>query len=252
MKSNRKKSNFNNTNSIIYKLFLLYNRNLYFPKDLISYLSLFCIFASFFIAFIEIDDKYGKHNIIDIAWADEINGTEQADTITGTANRDIIRGFYGNDAISGKEAGDNISGGSGDDMIYGNEGRDILKGKAGNDLVQGAEGNDKIYGDRGNDILVGAEGNDILTGGQGTDIFICGTASDTVTDFNVTQKDTPPYNDCENIKKIGDVQPESLLLEQQQQGQNIENINKKKMIDNIDTLNDEQKQDNGFFFGLIN
>ena len=77
---------------------------------MISYLSLFCIFACFFVVFIEIDTKYGKHNIIDIAWGDEINGTEQADTITGTTNRDIIRGLYGNDAISGKEAGDNISG----------------------------------------------------------------------------------------------------------------------------------------------
>jgi hypothetical protein len=126
-----------------------------------------------------------------------------------------------------------------------------LKGKAGNDLVQGAEGNDKIYGDRGNDILVGAEGNDILTGGYGTDIFICGTASDTVTDFNVTQKDTTPYNDCENIKKIGDTRPEGLLLEEQQQGQHIENINNKKILENTDTINDEQKQDNGFFFGLF-
>ena len=90
----------------------------------------------------------------------------------------------------------------------------------------------------------------MLTGGHGTDIFICGTALDTVTDFNVTQKDTTPYNDCEKIKKIGDVQPESLLLEQQQ-SKNIENINNKKMIDNTDTINDEKKQDNGFFFGLF-
>ena len=46
----------------------------------------------------------------------------------------------------------------------------------------------------------------------------------------MTQKDTNSYNDCENIKKIGDVQPESLLLEQQQQqqGQNIENIKQQK------------------------
>ncbi len=256
MKSNRKKVNCHChiTNSIIYKLFLflLPNRNLIFLKDFISYLSLFCIFACFVIVFIEIDTKYGKHNIINTAWSDQINGTEQADTITGTANRDIIRGFYGNDALSGKEAGDNISGGSGDDMIYGNEGRDVLWGKAGNDLVQGAEGNDKIYGDRGNDILVGGEGKDILTGGDGTDTFICGTASDTITDFNVTQKDTTPYNDCENIKKTGGggAQSESLLL-QQHQGQNIKNINNNEMIDNTDTINDEQKQNNGFFFGLF-
>jgi Ca2+-binding RTX toxin-like protein len=136
-------------------------------------------------------------------------------------------------------------------MIYGNEGRDILKGKAGNDLVQGAEGNDKIFGDRGNDILVGAQGNDILTGGYETDIFICGTASDTITDFNLTQKDSTPYNDCENIKKIDGADSESLLLHQQQD-QDIENINNnKEMIDNTKKINDRQKQDNGFFFGLF-
>ena len=116
-------------------------------------------------------------------------------------------------------------------MIHGNEGRDILKRKAGNDLIQDVQGNDKIYGDRNNDILVGAEGKDILTRGFGTDIFICGIASDTVTDFNVTQKDTTPYNDYENIKKIGDAQPENLLLEEQQQDQNIENITKQQKND---------------------
>ena len=89
MRSNRKKVYCNSTNSIIYKLFLLHNRNLVFSKDFISYLSLFCIFACFFVVFIGIDDKYGEHNIIDIAWADEINGIEQAN--------DILTGGYGTD-----------------------------------------------------------------------------------------------------------------------------------------------------------
>ncbi len=193
------------------------------------YISMLCMFSFLFVVSIEIDliKQNGKHNIIDIAWAENINGTENGDNISGTINKDVIKGLDGNDTLAGKEAGDNISGGSGDDMIYGNEGRDILKGKAGTDLIQGAEGNDKIYGDRGNDILVGAEGNDILTGGHGTDIFICGTASDTVRDFNVTQKDTIPYNDCEKIKKNGDAQPESLLLEEQQD-QNVKKIKQQK------------------------
>jgi Ca2+-binding RTX toxin-like protein len=86
-------------------MFLLPNRNLTFSKDFIFHLSLFCIFICFFIIFIGIDTKYGKHNIINAAWSDEINGTEQADIITGTAKQDIIKGFYGNDALSGKEAG---------------------------------------------------------------------------------------------------------------------------------------------------
>ncbi|HJU59039.1 MAG TPA: calcium-binding protein [Nitrososphaeraceae archaeon] len=249
MIAERKNVNCNNTNSIIYKLLLLHNNNFKFSKNFILHFSLFCIFVYFFIVFLDTDTKYWKHNIIDNAWSDEFNGTEQADAITGTLKGDTIRGFYGNDALMGNEGGDDISGGSGDDMIYGNEGRDILKGKAGNDIIQGGEGNDKIYGDRGNDILVGAEGNDILTGGYGIDVFICGTASDTITDFNVTQKDTTPYDDCENIKNISGVQSESLLS--QQQGQNIENKNNKEMIDNTDTIKDEQNQDNGFFFGLF-
>src|SRR5687768_6756238 len=74
MRSNRKKViNFHSPNYIIYKLFLLHNRNLVFPKDWIFYLSLFCIFACFFVEFIETNTKYWKHIIIEIEWADEIN-----------------------------------------------------------------------------------------------------------------------------------------------------------------------------------
>jgi RTX calcium-binding nonapeptide repeat (4 copies) len=219
-----RKNNVNciNTNSIIYKLLLLYNNNFNLSKDFIFYFFLFCIFAYFFIVFVEIDT-----NIIDNAWSYKFNGTEQADIITGTLIRDTIRGFYGNDVLMGNGGLDDISGGSGDDIIYGNEDRDILKGKAGNDIIQGGEGNDRIYGDRGNDILVGAEGNDILTGGYGRDIFICETGLDTITDFNTTQKDTTPYNDCENIKSISGIEDKN---------------NNKEMVDNMDTINDEQKQ----------
>ena len=250
MIAERKNVNCNNTNSIIYTLLLVCNINLNFSKDFICYFSLFCIFVYFFVVSIDIDTKYWKYNIIDNAWSDKFNGTEQADAITGTLNGDTIRGFYGNDVLTGKEGGDDISGGSGGDVIYGNEGQDVLKGKAGNDIVLGGEGNDKIYGDRGNDILVGAEGNDILTGGYGTDIFICEAGLDTITDFNITQKDTTPYNDCENIKSRDGVQSENLLS--QQQAQNIENIKNKEMVDNTDTIiKDEQNQDNGFFFGLF-
>jgi len=171
----------------------------------IFYISLFCILLlSCFTVFLETgSNKEGQKydDRLQMVWAEEINGTENPDNIVGTLNQDTIRGFGGNDTIDGKEAGDDISGGSGDDVIYGNEGRDVLKGKAGNDRIDGGKGNDRIFGDRGNDVLIGGPGNDTLTGGFGKDIFMCGEATtDTVTDFNLTQKDTAPENDCENIK----------------------------------------------------
>ena len=58
-----------------------------------------------------------------------------------------------------------------------------------------------LFGDRGDDTLNGGPGNDTLTGGLGKNIFICGTGPDTVTDFNVTQKDLAPENDCEKYKR---------------------------------------------------
>ena len=170
----------------------------------IFYISLFCILLlSCFTVFLETgsNKEEGQYNDrLQMVWAEEINGTENPDNIVGTLNQDTIRGFGGNDTIDGKEAGDDISGGSGDDIIYGNEGRDVLKGKAGNDRIDGGKGNDRIFGDRGNDVLIGGPGNDTLTGGFGKDIFMCGEAKDTITDFNLTQKDTSPENDCENIK----------------------------------------------------
>ena len=200
------------------------------------YASLFCVLGSLFFVFLGIDyfvyerQQQHQYNIINFVWADDINGTENTDNITGTINQDIIRGFGGNDTLAGKEAGDDISGGSGDDLIYGNEGRDILKGKAGNDHLEGAEGNDRIYGDRGNDMLIGGPGDDTLTGGLGKDIFICGDATDTITDFNITQKDTIPSNDCENIKYGSN-------------GNNTENT--------TSSIEEEKKPDSGGFFGLF-
>ena len=47
MRSNSKNVNYNSTNSIIYKLFLLNYRNLAFSKDFIFYLSMFYIFGFF-------------------------------------------------------------------------------------------------------------------------------------------------------------------------------------------------------------
>src|SRR5215211_5589273 len=211
------------------------------------YNSLFCLIGSMFFLSIGIDFKGLQQeqeyhsNIVNMAWAENLNGTENADNITGTINQDIIRGFGGNDTLAGKEAGDDISGGSGDDTIYGNEGRDVLKGKSGNDHIEGGEGQDRIYGDRGNDMLMGGAGNDTLSGGPGKDIFICGPATDTITDFNITQKDTIPENDCENIKSENSTNVSD----------NINNGEEMPTEDTITTTKEQEKSSGDGFFGLF-
>jgi len=93
-------------------------------KNFIFCYSFLFILASLVISLGTCGEKQ-ERNTIHLAWAEEINGTNNADNMNGTINKDIIKGLDGNDTINGKEAGDDISGGSGDDLIYGNEGRDI-------------------------------------------------------------------------------------------------------------------------------
>ena len=195
-------------------------------------LPLFCVLGLLFVLVLGTDFADNKYYIINTVWADEINGTENADSITGTINQDTIKGLQGNDTIGGEEGGDDISGGDGDDAIYGNEGRDWLRGGSENDHIEGGKGNDMLFGDRGNDTINGGLGNDTLTGGPNKDIFICGTGPDTVTDFNVTQKDLAPENDCENIKD-NNTNVNSISFHQQQLRGNAGNIKTNEPVDNI-------------------
>ena len=247
MKIIRKILNCNTTKFSSNKLFLLTNKNLDTSKKIFPYFSLLCIAASFFVIFLHNDLNQERYNVIARSWADDINGTENADNITGTINQDTLKGLKGNDTIYGKEAGDGISGGDENDTIYGNEGRDWLRGGSGNDHIEGAKGNDMLFGDRGNDTLVGGPGNDTITGGPNKDIFICGTATDTITDFNIGQKDTTPENDCENI--IGNTKVND-SLSQQNPNPEIPTI-QGKMNSSVNTTNDKKSPDEGLFFGLF-
>jgi hypothetical protein len=253
-RNNKKFSSYNSKReSIADHMVVFKNRKVDF--SLISLLFLISMFGTLFLS-VEFDTK-SSHNIINIVWADAINGTENADNITGTINKDVIKGLDGNDTIYGMQSGDDISGGSGDDIIYGNEGRDVLKGKAGNDRIEGGEGNDRIVGDRGNDILIGGPGNDTLTGGLRKDIFMCGTGADAITDFNLTQNDSIPENDCESIKYEGNGNTESnsMSLQQQQQQQQpgikSGNINSEEIIGNTNTTTKKETNPVGSFFGLF-
>ena len=214
-------------------------------------LSLFCVLGLLFVLVLGTD--FADKNDILSVWADEINGTENADSITGTINQDTIKGLQGNDTIGGEEGGDDISGGDGDDSIYGNEGRDWLRGGSGNDHIEGGKGNDMLFGDRGNDTLNGGPGNDTLTGGPNKDIFICGTGPDTVTDFNVTQQDSAPENDCENIKdNLTNVS--NISFPQQQLSGNAGNIKTNEPVDDITnaTIDKNNNPMQRLFFALIN
>jgi len=246
MKIKRKNLNCSTTKFSSNKLLLLNNKNFY-AKNFGVYLPFLFLAASFFVIIIDIDINQERYNVIENVWADDINGTENGDNITGTINQDTIKGLNGNDTLNGKEAGDNISGGDGNDTIYGNEGRDWLRGGSGSDHIEGTKGNDMLFGDRGNDTLQGGPGNDTLTGGPNRDIFICGTASDTITDFNNTQKDTTPENDCENI--IGNIENNE-SLSKQNNNLKIPSI-QEKMNSSINTTNDEKSPDHRLFFGLF-
>jgi len=220
-----------------------------------NFFKIFCFSLLFLLASLVISLEVGgekqEHNAIQLVWADEINGTNNVDNMSGTINKDIIKGLDGNDTINGKEAGDDISGGSGDDLIYGDEGRDTLKGKAGNDRIEGGEGKDRIFGDRGNDVLVGGQDNDTLTGGIGMDTFICGNGTDLLTDFNITQKDSTPENDCENLKnsnvKTKSLSPQPNLSSPVTKDNNQITNNKSN---NVNTTDQNKKVDD-FFFGLF-
>jgi hypothetical protein len=252
VKRNNKKIGSDNSRreSLANLLVVFKNRKADF--SLIPLLFLICMFSTLFLL-VGFDTK-PNHNIINIVRADAINGTENADNITGTINKDIIKGLDGNDTISGMELGDDISGGSGDDILYGNEGRDVLKGKAGNDRIEGGEGHDRIIGDRGNDILIGGPGNDTLTGGLGKDIFICGTATDTITDFNLTQNDSTPEKDCEKIR-YGNTDYYISLQQKKEDEQHEDAYERSVHIESTTKAEkDEQKKsgsNNGFFFGLF-
>jgi hypothetical protein len=240
--NNRKILNFNDK-----KEFFVYN---------IFFIAI-CIFVSIFLTnTIVIFSQEGHNNIVNNVWAvvaeEEINGTENADNITGTINKDFINGLNGNDVLIGKGTGDDISGGSGNDRIYGNDGRDILWGKAGNDQIDGEKGNDRLYGGRGNDILIGGSGKDTATGGIGQDIFICGTGNDLIRDFNKTQKDTIPQNDCENAEygNTGHL----ISFEQTQQENSTSKSRNGEINDKTNTKIEEKNSGNGeggFFFGLF-
>lgn len=77
---------------------------------------------------------------------------------------------------------------------YGNSLNNQLSGNAGANVLDGRDGDDVIDGKAGKDTIIGGKGSDNLTGGLGADTFKWALAdigghTDTITDFNITEKD---------------------------------------------------------------
>ena len=71
---------------------------------------------------------------------------------------------------------------NGDDTVTGSAKKDSMWGFAGDDTLKGKGGDDWLYGHRGNDTLTGGAGADHFA-------FLAGYDADTVTDFDLTDKD---------------------------------------------------------------
>ncbi len=76
--------------------------------------------------------------------------------------------------VSTSNPGKELTGGNGNDRLIGGSGDDILRGSGGNDVLNGGKGKDRLIGGSGKDFFV-------LSKGAGTD---------TISDFNLGQRDT--------------------------------------------------------------
>jgi Ca2+-binding RTX toxin-like protein len=106
-----------------------------------------------------------------VAYARQINGTNQGETIIGTANNDQISARGGGDLVKAKAGNDTVFGGDGSDDLLGQRGNDELHGGDGADTLKGNAGDDDLFGEAGNDTIIGGSGADELFGGTGDDFL---------------------------------------------------------------------------------
>ncbi len=112
--------------------------------------------------------------------------------VSGVESEQLVTLNVSPNGESNAAATSSFNASTGDDQIRGTDNNDIILGHAGNDVLDGGLGDDLLFGGAGSDLLIGGLGDDILTGGEGADIFKwveMETASDRVTDFNVSQGD---------------------------------------------------------------
>jgi Ca2+-binding RTX toxin-like protein len=88
--------------------------------------------------------------------------------------------------IEGSAFADTLNGNNDANLIVGGAGVDILDGKGGDDTLSGGAGADTLTGGLGDDALDGGDGDDTLIGGAGADSFSGGAGIDTVSYANAT------------------------------------------------------------------
>ena len=96
---------------------------------------------------------------------------------SGDAAGDV---FTSIENIEGSAFADTLNGNNDANVIIGGAGVDALDGKGGDDTLLGGAGNDALTGGLGDDALDGGDGDDTLTGGAGADSFTGGAGIDTV------------------------------------------------------------------------
>lgn len=103
---------------------------------------------------------------------------------------DVKKGKYagidGGYSIANGAVIEDARGGKANDLLIGNEYDNKISGLDGHDTLLGGGGSDRLSGGNGNDWIDGGAGNDTLSGGAGKDTFVFSTGygTDTITDFD--------------------------------------------------------------------
>ncbi|MCP9851130.1 calcium-binding protein [Cyanobium sp. Morenito 9A2] len=113
---------------------------------------------------------------VDLADANEPDGSAGDDHLNGTSGPDHLDGLAGHDTLRGGRGNDWLEGGLGDDFLSGGTGDDTLRGGRGHDRLAGGRGDDLLSGGAGRDWVLGSgDTNFTLTAtqlsGMGTDTF---------------------------------------------------------------------------------
>jgi subtilisin family serine protease len=139
------------------------------------------------------------------AYADWLEGTNNAETLNGLGGNDTLDGGAGNDTLVGSEGSDfaayistlasvtiNLAVGTafsaserdsliGIENALGGRGADSLLGDAFANVLVGYLGADTLNGDAGDDTLLGGAGNDRLFGASGNDLVVYTAATGAIT-----------------------------------------------------------------------
>src|SRR5262245_4989787 len=123
---------------------------------------------------------YSIENVIGTAYADYLNGDDNANVLNGGGGMDTLHGRGGIDTLYGDDGNDNL---------WGEDGHDAIYGDGGNDYLDGGIGNDRLYGGLGQDWMLGGDGGDRFIWTSTAETQQAGDMADFVFDFDRSQGD---------------------------------------------------------------